>query len=85
MADNQIQVVKDVNKWANVLCEADVGDVVSINNIFIQVEENKDGQLCADCYFDDEDVGCLLSEVNCVTPCSFFNNSIGKNLIFKQK
>jgi hypothetical protein len=77
------QFLKDIDKWGFVLNQADIGDRISINGVWVIVEEDKDGGYCNECAFNDKKDACLLANANCVTPCSIFNNKLGKSLIFK--
>lgn len=81
-AENRI--IKDADKWCMLLNESDIGDVVMINGIMIMViERSKNIITCEGCPFYNHIDNCLLVENSeYVTPCSPFNNKLGKSLAF---
>ena len=77
------RIIKDATKWCFLLNQADIGDVVMINGIMIMVKENTEKAHCKKCPFSDHMDGCYLVRYgDAVTPCSPFNNKLGKSLSF---
>ena len=76
---------QEQTKWLNVLNEAELGDVITINGLCVTVSEDKrDSHTCEGCAFHTPDAEhyCGLIEGRGVTPCSPFNNCLGKSLVF---
>ena len=76
---------QEQTKWCSVLNETELGDIININGLCVKVEEDVERtDTCRQCAFhvpDNEDY-CGLNLGRGVTPCSPFNNHIGKALIF---
>lgn len=74
---------QEAKKWCSVLCEAEIDDVISINGTTVKVVlQNPQDIKCNQCAFY-KNGGCTL-QCNYVTPCSPFNNELGKPTIFKR-
>ena len=71
-------------QWCEKLNEANIGDTITIDGLTIEVKDD-DGTHCEGCDFYKSGNACPLIVPGIVTPCSPFNNSIGKSLQFKAK
>ena len=76
---------QEQTKWISVLSEAEIDDVIIINGLRVRVKRDTSrNHSCDDCAFHtpDKEHYCGLIEGKGATPCSLFNNHVGKTLIF---
>lgn len=70
--------------WADKLLAVEgtnIGDIVRIGSLSVRIELDEHKLRCDECAFNDG-VTCLLLSGNWVTPCSPFNNAIGKPVVY---
>jgi hypothetical protein len=72
-------------EWADKLLAEDVniGDVVTVGETSVKVVLRDDHIGCSKCAFNQQG-DCYLYSTEFVTPCSSFNNAIGKPVIYQQ-
>lgn len=80
---------KNATHWCNVLNEANIDDIITFKKLSVKVCEGYcdciNTRKCAffrNTYKKPGDSYCWLVEGDCATPCSPFNNSLGKPLTF---
>ena len=76
---------QEAKKWCSVLNEAEIGDVVAVNGRSVKVTLCDVGENCSRCAFHENGKGCELSACDYTIPCSPFNNTNGKRIIFNKK